>query len=188
MERAKKGEISVMIGPRSAVFTPFPNLGMIVIDEEHENTYKQQDTAPRYHAINSAIMLASMYGAKVLLGTATPSVETYFNATHGKYGLVEMKERYKDIRLPHIEQVDIKELARQKRMQGPFSPMLVKEIHDTLERKEQVILFQNRRGYAPMLECAACGWVPKCDRCDVSLTYHRNMHQLVCHYCGNIYN
>ena len=177
----------VILGVRSSIFLPFKQLGLVIVDEEHENTYKQQDPAPRYHARSSAIMLASMYGAKVLLGTATPSVETYFNATNGKYGLVEMKERYQDIRLPHIEQVDIKELAHQKRMQGPFSPMLVKEIHDALERKEQVILFQNRRGFAPMVECHTCGWVPKCKHCDVSLTYHKGLNVLTCHYCGCTY-
>ena len=180
-------EYDVVLGVRSSIFLPFKKLGLVIVDEEHENTYKQQDPAPRYHARSSAIMLASMYGAKVLLGTATPSVETYFNATNGKYGLVELKERYQDIRLPHIEQVDIKELAHQKRMQGPFSPMLVKEIHDTLERKEQVILFQNRRGFAPMVECHTCGWVPKCKHCDVSLTYHKGLNVLTCHYCGCTY-
>ena len=177
----------VILGVRSSIFLPFKNLKLVIVDEEHENTYKQQDPAPRYHARSSAIMLASMYGAKVLLGTATPSVETYFNATNGKYGLVELKERYQDIRLPHIEQVDIKELTRQKRMKGPFSPMLVKEVRDALERKEQVILFQNRRGFAPMIECHTCGWVPKCKNCDVSLTYHKGLNQLTCHYCGCAY-
>lgn len=180
-------EYDVILGVRSSVFLPFKRLGLVIVDEEHENTYKQQDPAPRYHARSSVIMLASMYGAKVLLGTATPSVETYFNATNGKYGLVELKERYKDIRLPHIERVDIKELAHQKRMQGPFSPLLVREIHDALERKEQVILFQNRRGFAPMIECRTCGWVPKCKNCDVSLTYHKGLNQLTCHYCGCAY-
>ena len=180
-------EYDVILGVRSSIFLPFKRLGLVIVDEEHENTYKQQDPAPRYHARSSAIMLASMYGAKVLLGTATPSVESYFNATTGKYGLVELKERYKDIQLPHIERVDIKELAHQKRMQGPFSPMLVKEVHDALERKEQVILFQNRRGFAPMMECHTCGWVPKCKNCDVSLTYHKGMNQLTCHYCGCTY-
>lgn len=177
----------VILGVRSSIFLPFKNLKLVIVDEEHENTYKQQDPAPRYHARSSAIMLASMYGAKVLLGTATPSVETYFNATNGKYGLVELKERYQDIRLPHIEQVDIKELTRQKRMKGPFSPMLVKEVRDALDRKEQVILFQNRRGFAPMIECHTCGWVPKCKNCDVSLTYHKGLNQLTCHYCGCAY-
>ena len=180
-------EYDVILGVRSSIFLPFKRLGLVIVDEEHENTYKQQDPAPRYHARSSAIMLASMYGAKVLLGTATPSVESYFNATNGKYGLVELKERYKDIQLPHIERVDIKELAHQKRMQGPFSPMLVKEVHDALERKEQVILFQNRRGFAPMMECHTCGWVPKCKNCDVSLAYHKGMNQLTCHYCGCTY-
>ena len=180
-------EYDVILGVRSSIFLPFKRLGLVIVDEEHENTYKQQDPAPRYHARSSAIMLASMYGAKVLLGTATPSVESYFNATNGKYGLVELKERYKDIQLPHIERVDIKELAHQKRMQGPFSPLLVKEIREALNRKEQVILFQNRRGFAPMIECHTCGWVPKCKNCDVSLTYHKGLNQLTCHYCGCTY-
>ena len=180
-------EYDVILGVRSSIFLPFKRLGLVIVDEEHENTYKQQDPAPRYHARSSAIMLASMYGAKVLLGTATPSVETYYNATNGKYGLVELKERYKEIQLPHIECVDIKELAHQKRMKGPFSPLLIKQIHDALERKEQVILFQNRRGFAPMIECHTCGWVPKCKNCDVSLTYHKGLNQLTCHYCGCAY-
>ena len=182
-----KEEYDIILGVRSSVFLPFKRLGLVIVDEEHENTYKQQDPAPRYHARSSAIMLASMYGAKVLLGTATPSVESYFNATNGKYGLVELKERYKDIQLPHIECVDIKELAHQKRMQGPFSPMLVKEIRQALEKKEQVILFQNRRGFAPMIECRTCSWVPKCKNCDVSLTYHKGLNVLTCHYCGCTY-
>ena len=182
-----KEEYDIILGVRSSVFLPFKRLGLVIVDEEHENTYKQQDPAPRYHARSSAIMLASMYGAKVLLGTATPSVESYFNATNGKYGLVELKERYKDIQLPHIERVDIKELAHQKRMQGPFSPMLVKEIRQALEKKEQVILFQNRRGFAPMIECRTCSWVPKCKNCDVSLTYHKGLNVLTCHYCGCTY-
>ena len=182
-----KEEYDIILGVRSSVFLPFKRLGLVIVDEEHENTYKQQDPAPRYHARSSAIMLASMYGAKVLLGTATPSVESYFNATNGKYGLVELKERYKDIQLPHIECVDIKELAHQKRMQGPFSPVLVKEIRQALEKKEQVILFQNRRGFAPMIECRTCSWVPKCKNCDVSLTYHKGLNVLTCHYCGCTY-
>lgn len=174
----------VILGVRSSIFLPFKNLGLVIVDEEHENTYKQQEPAPRYHARSAAIMLASMYGAKVLLGTATPNVESYFNALSGKYGLVELKERYKGIQLPHIEKVDIKELAHQKRMKGPFSPMLVEEIRKALDNKEQVILFQNRRGFAPMLECHTCAWVPKCKNCDVSLTYHKGMNQMTCHYCG----
>ena len=174
----------VILGVRSSIFLPFKNLGLVIVDEEHENTYKQQEPAPRYHARSAAIMLASMYGAKVLLGTATPNVESYFNALSGKYGLVELKERYQGIQLPHIEKVDIKELAHQKRMKGPFSPMLVEEIRKALDNKEQVILFQNRRGFAPMLECHTCAWVPKCKNCDVSLTYHKGMNQMTCHYCG----
>ena len=174
----------IILGVRSSIFLPFKRLGLIIVDEEHENTYKQQEPAPRYHARSSAIMLASMYGAKVLLGTATPSVESYFNARKGKYGLVQLKERYKEIRLPHIELVDIKELTRQKRMKGPFSPVLVKEIRSALDRREQVILFQNRRGFAQMIECRTCGWIPKCKNCDVSLTFHKRLNQLTCHYCG----
>ena len=174
----------VILGVRSSIFLPFKNLGLVIVDEEHENTYKQQEPAPRYHARSAAIMLASMYGAKVLLGTATPNVESYFNALSGKYALVELKERYQGIQLPHIEKVDIKELAHQKRMKGPFSPMLVEEIRKALDNKEQVILFQNRRGFAPMLECHTCAWVPKCKNCDVSLTYHKGMNQMTCHYCG----
>lgn len=177
----------VILGVRSSIFLPFRRLGLVIVDEEHENTYKQQDPAPRYHARSAAIVLASRFKAKVLLGTATPSIESYFNATTGKYGLVELTERYKDIRLPQIDLVDIKQLAHQKRMQGPFSPELVKQIREALERKEQVILFQNRRGFAPMIECRTCGWVPKCKNCDVSLTYHKGLNQLTCHYCGYTY-
>ena len=174
----------IILGVRSSIFLPFRDLGLIIVDEEHENTYKQQDPAPRYHARNAAIVLASLYGAKVLLGTATPSIETYYNATTGKYGLVELKERYKEIQLPEIVPVDIKELARKKRMTGQFSRLLLGEIKDALDKKEQVILFQNRRGFAPMIECRTCGWVPKCKNCDVSLTYHKKINQLACHYCG----
>ena len=177
----------IILGVRSSVFLPFRNLGLVIVDEEHENTYKQQDPAPRYHARNASIVLASMYGAKVLLGTATPSVETWYNATTGKYGLVELKERYKEIRLPEIIPVDIKELHRKKRMSGQFSPLLLQYIREALEQKEQVILFQNRRGFAPMIECRTCGWVPKCKNCDVSLTYHKGINQLTCHYCGYTY-
>lgn len=177
----------ILLGVRSSIFLPFRNLGLVIVDEEHENTYKQQDPAPRYHARNAAIVLASMFQAKVLLGTATPSVESYFNATSGKYGLVELTERYQDIRLPHIELVDIKLLAHRKQMKGPFSPMLVAQIKEALDQKSQVILFQNRRGFAPMIECHTCGWVPKCKNCDVSLTYHKGLNQLTCHYCGYTY-
>ena len=178
----------VILGVRSSVFLPFKNLGLVIVDEEHETTYKQQDPAPRYHARSVATMLASYHKGKTLLGTATPSVESYYNAQCEKYALVQMTERYSQVQLPRIEVVDLKEEYRKKRMYGPFSTMLHDAMRSALDEGKQVILFQNRRGYAPMLECAACGWVPKCDRCDVSLTYHRNMHQLVCHYCGNVYN
>ena len=175
----------IILGVRSSLFLPFQRLGLVIVDEEHENTYKQQDPAPRYHARNAAIILASMCGAKTLLGTATPSVESWYNATEGgKYALVELKERYKEIQLPEIIPVDIKELQRKKRMNGPFSPLLLQYVREALEQKEQVILFQNRRGFAPMIECHTCGWVPKCKNCDVSLTYHKGLNQLTCHYCG----
>ena len=175
----------IILGVRSSVFLPFARLGLVIVDEEHENTYKQQDPAPRYHARNAAIVLASLYGAKTLLGTATPSVESWYNATEGgKYALVELKKRYKEIQLPEIIPVDIKELQRTKRMKGPFSPLLLQHIRQALEQKEQVILFQNRRGFAPMIECHTCGWVPKCQNCDVSLTYHKGLNMLTCHYCG----
>ena len=177
----------IILGVRSSVFLPFRNLGLVIVDEEHENTYKQQDPAPRYHARNAAIVLASMYGAKTLLGTATPSVESWHNATSGKYGLVELKERYKEIQMPEIIPVDIKELHRKKMMKGPFSPLLLQYVREALEQKEQVILFQNRRGFAPMIECNTCGWVPKCKNCDVSLTFHKGLNQLTCHYCGYTY-
>lgn len=180
-------DYDLILGVRSSIFLPFRNLGLVIVDEEHENTYKQQDPAPRYHARNAAIVLAAMYGAKTLLGTATPSIETWHNATTGKYGLVELKERYKAIQLPEIIPVDIKELHRKKRMNGPFSPLLLQHIREALEQKEQVILFQNRRGFAPMIECNTCGWVPKCKNCDVSLTYHKGLNQLTCHYCGYTY-
>jgi len=175
----------VILGARSAVFLPFQRLGLVIIDEEHEQSFKQQDPAPRYHARSAAIVLAQMYaGAKTLLGTATPSMETYYNAQQGKYGLVELTRRYKDIHMPAIEVVDVKDLYRRKMMTGPFSPRLLAAVREALKRGEQAILFQNRRGFAPMVECRQCGWVPKCPDCDVSLTYHKNLNVLTCHYCG----
>lgn len=174
----------VILGARSAVFLPFQRLGLVIIDEEHENSFKQQDPAPRYHARSVAIVLAQMYGAKTLLGTATPSIESYRNAQLGKYGLVTLSQRYKDIQLPTIEVVDIKDLRRRKLMSGPFSPRLIAAVKNALQRGEQAILFQNRRGFAPMIECCTCGWVPHCPNCDVSLTYHKSMNVLTCHYCG----
>ena len=177
-------DYDIILGVRSSVFLPFRRLGLVIVDEEHENTYKQQDPAPRYHARNAAIMLASYYGAKTLLGTATPSLESWYNAGTGKYGLVELKERYTQIQLPEILPVDIKELQHKKRMNDPFSPLLLQHIREALEQHAQVILFQNRRGFAPMVECHTCGWVPRCKNCDVSLTYHKGLRQLTCHYCG----
>ena len=175
----------VILGARSAIFLPFHRLGLIIIDEEHEQSFKQQDPAPRYHARSAAIVLAQMYAsAKTLLGTATPSMESYYNAKQGKYGLVELSRRYKDIQLPSIEVVDMKDLYRRKMVSGPFSPRLLSAVRGALERGEQAILFQNRRGFAPMIECRQCGWVPKCPNCDISLTYHKSMNYLSCHYCG----
>lgn len=175
----------VILGARSAVFLPFHRLGLVIIDEEHEQSFKQQDPAPRYHARSAAIVLAQMYaGAKTLLGTATPSMESYYNAKQGKYGFVELSRRYKDIQLPSIEVVDMKDLYRRKMVSGPFSPRLLSAVRGALERGEQAILFQNRRGFAPMIECRQCGWVPKCPNCDISLTYHKSMNYLSCHYCG----
>ena len=177
----------IILGARSAVFLPFQNLGLVIVDEEHETSYKQQDPMPRYHARSAAIMLAQMLGAKTLLGTATPSLETYHNAKTGKYALVELFQRYQGIELPEIQIVDIKDLQHRKMMNGPFSPLLLNKVREALERGEQAILFQNRRGYAPIIECKQCGWVPHCQHCDVSLTLHRNMNQLTCHYCGYTY-
>ena len=172
----------VVLGVRSAVFLPFQRLGLVIVDEEHETSFKQQDPAPRYHARSAAIVLAQMYGAKTLLGTATPSAESYRNAQLGKYGLVTLSQRYKDIQLPAIEVVDVKDLRRRKMMSGLFSPHLLAAVREALQRGEQAILFQNRRGFAPMVECHVCGWVPRCPNCDVSLTHHKNMNLLTCHY------
>ena len=175
----------IILGARSSVFLPYQNLGLVIVDEEHDSSYKQQDPAPRYHARNTALMMASLYGAKTLLGTATPSAESWYNATDaGKYGLVVLKERYQEIQLPEIIPVDIKELNRKKMMYGHFSPFLKEKMEEALNRNEQIILFQNRRGFAPMIECHDCGWVPRCVHCDVSLTYHKHTNKLVCHYCG----
>lgn len=177
----------VILGARSAVFLPFKALGLVIIDEEHETSFKQQDPAPRYHARSAAIVLAKMYGAKTLLGTATPSMESYYNAQQGKYGLVELKTRYKGIQLPEIQVVDVKDLRHRKMMSGPFSPQLLAAVREALKNGQQAILFQNRRGFAPMVECKVCGWVPKCKNCDVSLTLHKSINLLTCHYCGYTY-
>ena len=182
LENSPKAQI--VIGARSALFLPFNDLGLLVIDEEHEQTFKQTDPAPRYHARDSAIVLANFHNAKVLLGSATPSIETYFNTKSDKYGLVTLSERYKNVRLPEIILVDLKDKYFRKRMTGHFSDVLTEEIAEALSLGEQVILFQNRRGYSPVIECMTCGHVPHCQQCDVSLTYHKNKNQLRCHYCG----
>ena len=186
-KQLSKNPYDVILGARSAVLLPFQQLGLVIVDEEHETSYKQQDPAPRYHARSAAIMLAQQQGAKVVLGTATPSMESYHNAKTGKYGLVELTERYKGIELPEIQVVDIADLQHRKMMAGPFSPLLLTKVREALERGEQAILFQNRRGFAPMIECRQCGWVPRCQHCDVSLTLHRQLNQLTCHYCGYTY-
>lgn len=177
----------VILGARSALFLPFSNLRLVIVDEEHETSFKQQDPAPRYHARSAAIMLASMCGAKVLLGSATPSAESYSNALTGKYGLVSIMTRYKNIQLPEIQVVDVKDLRRRKMMNGPFSPALLAAVREALADGRQAILFHNRRGFAPMTECHVCGWVPHCDKCDVSLTLHKSLGRLTCHYCGSVF-
>jgi len=174
----------IVIGARSALFLPFSNLGLVVVDEEHEQTFKQVDPSPRYHARDASIVLANSYKAKVLLGSATPSIETYFNAQSGKYGLVEISERYGNVKMPEIELVDLKDKYFRKKMSGHFSDTLIEEIMSALSLGEQVILFQNRRGFSPIIECLTCGHVPQCPQCDVSLTYHKHKNQLRCHYCG----
>ena len=184
-KQLSKNPYDVILGARSAVFLPFQRLGLVIVDEEHETSYKQQDPAPRYHARSAAIMMAAQ--ATVLLGTATPSAETYHNAKTGKYGLVELRQRYQGIELPEVQVVDTADLSHRKMMRGPFSPLLLARVREALERGEQAILFQNRRGWAPMVECRQCGWVPRCEHCDVSLTLHRQMNQLTCHYCGYTY-
>jgi primosomal protein N' (replication factor Y) len=182
LENSEKAQI--VIGARSALFLPFQNLGFIIVDEEHEQTYKQVDPAPRYHARDAAIVLANLQKAKVLLGSATPSMETYYNAKSGKYGFVEIFDRYGNVLMPEIELVDLKDKYFRKKMVGHFSDVLIEEINTALALGEQVILFQNRRGYSPLLECMTCGHVPQCQQCDVSLTYHKHKNQLRCHYCG----
>ena len=178
----------IVVGVRSSLFLPFRNLGLLIIDEEHETSFKQQDPAPRYQARNAALVLAKQVGAKALLGSATPSLESYHNALTGKYGLVTLKTRFAGLNLPNIEVIDVQEMRRKKLISGFFSPQLLARIRKALEQKQQVILFQNRRGYAPVLECRVCGWTPRCQSCDVSLTVHRGYRQMVCHYCGKTYN
>jgi primosomal protein N' (replication factor Y) len=173
---------------RSSVFLPFRKLRLVIVDEEHETSYKQEDPAPRYNARDTAIVLATYYRGHTLLGTATPSLETFWNAKNGKYGYTQLLTRFGDMMLPQIEVTDVKELLRTKEMKPPFSPRLEEEIAKALDAHEQVILFQNRRGYAPVVECTQCGWTPTCDYCDVTLTYHQDMHRMVCHYCGKSFD
>lgn len=178
----------VILGARSAVFLPYRRLGLIIIDEEHETSFKQQDPSPRYHARSVAMMMAQWCGAKVVLGTATPSAESYFNAIKGKYKLVTLTKRYKDLQLPQIEVVDVKDLRHRKIMRGMLSPQLKRAVAEALHNGEQAIIFQNRRGFSPVIECHQCGWTPRCPNCDVSLTYHKTMASLTCHYCGHTYS
>ena len=180
----KPGGYSVVLGVRSGIFLPFANLGLVIVDEEHENTYKQFDPAPRYHARDAAIVLASLHGAKTLLGTATPSIESYYNAREGKYGLVELTQRFAGMELPEVSVVDTALARKQKKMQSHFHPDLLAALDETLKAGRQVILFQNRRGFAPYVQCRVCEYIPRCEHCDVSLTYHKFSDRLVCHYCG----
>ena len=177
----------LIVGVRSSIFLPFQRLGLVIVDEEHETNFKQQDPAPRYHARNVAILMAARGGATTLLGTATPSFESYYNARTDKYGLVRLTERYRQVQLPQVEVVDVRELRRRKQMSGPFSPQLLQRMHEALDTGQQVILFHNRRGYAPHIQCHICGWVPRCPRCDVALTLHnsgKDTGRMTCHYCG----
>ncbi len=185
--KINSGETKVVLGARSALFLPFNNLGLIICDEEHDASYKQQEPAPRYHSRDAAIYYASLFNARVLLGSATPSIETYFNVQQNKYGLVELLERYGDVAMPAIELIDLKQIPAKQRSETPLSPALLKGIQETLEAKKQIILFQNRRGYAPYMICDTCGWIPHCNHCDVTLTFHKGKQKLSCHYCGTTY-
>ena len=185
--KIKTGELKIILGARSSVFLPFQELGLVICDEEHDSSFKQQDPAPRYNGRDAAIYLSSLFDAKVILGSATPSLESYHNATTGKYGLAELLRRYGDIRLPPIEIVDTKKVEQKDKTKVILSPQLVQAVKQTIDRKKQVILFQNRRGYDPYQVCGVCGWIPQCKYCDVSLTYHKFTNKLVCHYCGTTY-
>lgn len=182
--QASSEPYQLILGVRSSIFLPFQNLGLVIVDEEHEQSYKQQEPAPRYHARNAAIMLAHMFGAKTLLGTATPSFEVYHLAHKNRYGYVQLTQRFHDMQLPTVEVVDTKEAKRKKQMKGAFSPRLIEVMRTALERHEQIILFQNRRGFSSFIECKTCGWVPRCPHCDVTLTLHKKTSTLICHYCG----
>jgi primosomal protein N' (replication factor Y) (superfamily II helicase) len=181
---SKKAQYPIMLGARSSLFLPFDNLGLIIVDEEHEPSFKQHQPSPRYHARDAAIYISSLHKSKVLLGSATPCLETYYNTQNNKFGLVELNSRFGDIQLPEIHIVDIKRAHQKKQMEYHFSPFLIKNIQEVLKKEKQIILFQNRRGFAPLLECNKCSWTPKCNNCDVSLTYHKHSHSLRCHYCG----
>ncbi len=185
--KVKNGELRVILGARSSVFLPYQDLGLVICDEEHDTSYKQQEPAPRYNGRDAAIYFASLFKAKVLLGSGTPSIESYYNASTGKYGLVELMQRYGDLKLPPIEMVDTRKVIQKDRAKVMLSPQLVEAVNEVLERKRQVILFQNRRGYAPYQVCSICGWIPQCKYCDVSLTFHKLTNKLVCHYCGTTY-
>jgi primosomal protein N' (replication factor Y) len=174
----------IVIGARSALFLPFRDLGLVIVDEEHESSFKQYDPAPRYHARDAAIVLGNLHGSDILLGSATPSIESFYNVQVSKYGYAHIARRYGNVLMPDMELVDIKEQSRKKRMKGHFSDRLLEEITETLDNGEQVILFQNRRGFAPIMECTTCGHAPQCPNCDVSLTYHQQRKQLRCHYCS----
>lgn len=180
----KPFESKIVIGTRSSVFLPFTDLGLVIVDEEHENSYKQHDPAPRYHARDMAIVLAKLFKAKILLGTATPSIETYYNCYTEKYGKVTLLKRYNDVPLPQMHLIDMKEAQKQKAIVGHFSTELIDAINKTLSEGKQVVIYQNRRGFSPVLECGTCGYVPQCLQCDVSLTYYKSQHKLKCHYCG----
>ncbi len=185
--KVRRGEIKILLGARSAIFLPFTNLSLIIVDEEHDSSYKQQDPAPRYHARDAAIYYASLFGAKTLLGSATPSIESYYNAVTGKYGLAELLERYGQVAMPAIQLIDTKKFFQKDGSKVICTPALQRAIQDCLDRKKQVILFRNRRGYSPYQICKICGWIPQCKNCDVSLTFHKLTNKLLCHYCGTSY-
>jgi len=185
--KIKTGETKVVLGARSSLFLPFKDLGLIIVDEEHDASYKQQEPAPRYHGRDAAVYYASLFNAKVLLGSATPSVESYYNTQTGKYGLVKLTERYGNVKMPLIEIIDLKSIVSQNKEKVILSPQLTEAIQQTLQQKKQVILFQNRRGYSPYQVCGICGWIPQCEHCNVSLTYHKAKNKLQCHYCGTVY-
>ena len=180
----KEGAYQIVLGARSALFLPFSNLGLVIVDEEHDSSYKQFDHAPRYNARDTAIYLAKIHNAKTLLGSATPSLESFYNAKNDKYAFAELNKRYGGVLLPEIFVSDVKEELKKKRMKSHFTPFLLEHIEEALKNKEQVILFQNRRGFSTRLECDLCHWVPQCTHCDVTLTYHKKSNQLICHYCG----